>query len=166
MYVMHFEHYFLTSDLCRQIFSTVQSSCYFYRFFSSNIVTFAMPRFLKTKNDTSAKSGLSTDVPTIVKGVIDDIRGNGDAAVSKYSEKFDSWSRPSFRLSQDEIDAAIAACPEQTIKDIQEVQSNVRKFAEAQRASLREFEIEMEPGVFLGQRNCPVQNVGWSVCST
>lgn len=87
----------------------------------------------------------TTDVPAIVKGVIDDIRSNGDAAVRKYSEKFDKWSPDSFKMSKEQIEAAIAAVPKQTIEDIKQVQSNVRKFAQAQKDSLRDFEIETQP---------------------
>ncbi len=119
-----------------------------------------MPRHLKNKADNSAKNAASIDVSGIVKGVIDSIREHGDAAVRRYSEQFDQWSPPTFRLSKEAIDAAIAALPKQTVDDIKEVQANVRKFAEAQRASLKDFEIEMSPGVHLGQRNNPLNAVG------
>lgn len=99
-------------------------------------------------------------VSGIVKGVIDDIRNNGDAAVRKYSEKFDKWTPKSFQLSQQEIDAAIAACPKQVVDDIKEVQKNVRTFAQAQRDSLKDFELEIQPGVFLGQKNNPISSAG------
>lgn len=100
------------------------------------------------------------DVAGIVKDVIDQVRLDGDAAVRRYSEKFDKWTPKSFRLSQEEIDACIAKCPEQTIKDIKEVQDNVRKFAEAQKACLKDFEVEIRPGVHLGHKNVPIQYVG------
>lgn len=127
------------------------------------------PRYLKTKADSSSigKQGTSSfpsapsvDVPSIVRGVISDIRNNGDAAVRQYSEKFDSWSPASFKLSQKQIDEIISTVPEQTILDINQVQANVRKFAEAQKAALRDVEIEMEPGVVLGHKNIPIQSVG------
>lgn len=119
-----------------------------------------MPRHLKSATKTSGNNANSTNVASIVRNVIDDIRANGDAAVRKYSEKFDSWSPPSFKLSDEQIQAAIAAVPEQTIQDIKEAQANVRRFAEAQRASLKDFEMELQPGVFLGQRSLPVNRVG------
>lgn len=121
-----------------------------------------MARYLKKRADdaTTASTQPKVDVSAIVKGVIDDIRTEGDAAVRKYSEKFDKWSPSSFKLSQSEIEDIIAKVPEQTIKDIIKVQSNVRKFAEAQKAALHEIEVEMEPGVFLGHKNVPIQNVG------
>lgn len=119
------------------------------------------PRYLKQKASATATAAQPTlDVSGIVKGVLDDIRTQGDAAVRKYSEKFDKWSPKSFKLSQSEIDEIISTVPEQTIKDIVKVQSNVRKFAEAQKSSMTEIEVEMEPGVFLGHKNVPIQNVG------
>jgi histidinol dehydrogenase len=124
------------------------------------VVAVNMPRHLKKIADDSAKNAASIDVSTIVKQVIDTIRKDGDAAVRRYSEQFDKWSPPSFKLSQEAIDAAIAAVPRQTIEDIKTVQSNVRTFAVAQRESLRDFEIEIQPGVHLGQRNNPLDAVG------
>lgn len=111
------------------------------------------PRYLKSKATATATATASTpspqiDVPRIVKGVIDDIRANGDTAVRTYSQKFDQWSPGSFKLSQAEIDAAIAHCPKQVIDDIKEVQGNVRAFAQAQRESIRDFEVESQPVFF------------------
>lgn len=129
---------------------------------------------IKDQHDTMARSYLkkattgpvngagqsSLDVPSIVKGVIDSIRHNGDAAVRQYSEKFDKWSPKSFKLSDAEIQHAISQVPPQTIQDIKDVQANVRRFATAQKQSLKDFEIETAPGVFLGQRNNPIASVG------
>ena len=70
------------------------------------------------------------------------------------------WTPQSFLLSRQQIEEIIGTVDPQIITDIQKVQANVRKFAEAQRASLRDFEIEMEPGVFLGQKNNPIEKVG------
>ena len=117
-------------------------------------------KYLKSKPEQTPDFSPNADVPTIVKGVIDDIRAHGDNAVRKYSEKFDKWSPSSFKLSQDEIDKIISEVDPQIIADIKEVQANVRKFAEAQKASLKDFEIEMSPGVHLGQKNIPIRNVG------
>jgi histidinol dehydrogenase len=101
-------------------------------------------KFLKSKK-APADSASKVDVSSIVRGVIDDVRANGDAAVRKFSEKFDKWSPASFKLSKDEIEASIAACSPQTIKDIEQVQRNVRAFAEAQKDSLKDFEFEIQP---------------------
>ncbi|KAI1774797.1 histidinol dehydrogenase [Hypoxylon cercidicola] len=107
-----------------------------------------------------ANTTTNQTVSGIVKGVIDDIRTNGDKAVRSYSEKFDKWSPPSFKLTESEIQECISKVPAQTIADIKEAQKNVRTFAEAQRASIKDFEIEIQPGVFLGQRNNPISTAG------
>ncbi|KAI0837187.1 histidinol dehydrogenase [Hypoxylon sp. FL0890] len=107
-----------------------------------------------------ASTTTNQKVSDIVKGVIDDIRANGDNAVRSYSEKFDKWSPPSFKLTEDQIQECISKVPAQTIADIKEAQRNVRTFAEAQRASIKDFEIEIQPGVFLGQRNNPIATAG------
>ncbi len=96
----------------------------------------------------------------VVESVIADIRENGDSAVREYSSKFDNWSPGSFRLSDEQIAAIIADVPEQVIEDIKFVQSQVRRFAEAQLASMREVEIETLPGVFLGHKHVPVSAAG------
>ena len=101
-----------------------------------------------------------TDVPAIVRSVIDDIRTRGDSAVRAYSEKFDKWSPSSFKLSEDEIQQIIATVPQQIIDDIKKAQENVRAFALAQKASLKDFEMEIRPGVHLGQKNIPISSVG------
>ncbi|KAH8682210.1 histidinol dehydrogenase [Xylariales sp. PMI_506] len=108
----------------------------------------------------TANTATNEKVSAIVKGVIDDIKANGDRAVRSYSEKFDKWSPESFKLSDSQIQEIISEVPAQTIADIKEAQKNVRTFAEAQRASIRDFEVEIQPGVFLGQRNNPIGTAG------
>ncbi len=119
-----------------------------------------MPTYLK-KPDAVDKSIASNDeVKAVVSDVIADIRANGDAAVRKYSEKFDKWSPKSFRLSHAQIAEIVAGVPEQVIKDIEFVQTQVRNFATKQRESITDFEVETLPGVTLGQKNVPIQAVG------
>ncbi|KAI8648605.1 Histidinol dehydrogenase [Fusarium keratoplasticum] len=105
-------------------------------------------------------NGSPVDVAGIVKGVIDTVRQQGDGAVRRYSEQFDKWSPVSFELSKKDIEQVMAELPEQVIQDIKTVQANVRKFAEAQKDSLKEFELEMATGVVLGQKNNPIDSVG------
>ncbi|TKA81154.1 hypothetical protein B0A49_02003 [Cryomyces minteri] len=118
------------------------------------------PQYLKSKPPVTPDFGPNADVPSVVKGVIDDIRANGDAAVRKYSRKFDGWEPAAFKLSKQDIEDIIAKVPDQIIKDIKEVQGNVRAFAQAQKDSLKDFELEIQPGVHLGQKNIPIRNVG------
>ncbi|CAL5873979.1 uncharacterized protein PFLUO_LOCUS8264 [Penicillium psychrofluorescens] len=115
------------------------------------------------KPNTDPSGGSSTsasDVSRIVRGVIDDIRQNGDKAVRAYSEKFDKWSPKSFKLSRNDIDRIISKVPKQVLEDIKTVQDNVRTFALEQRKSITDFEYEIRPGVHLGQKNIPINAVG------
>lgn len=115
---------------------------------------------LKQPNIASAGSAPVVDTPAVVRGVIEDIRANGDKAVRAYSEKFDKWSPGSFKLSQEQIQEIISDVPQQIVDDIKEVQENVRTFALAQKASIQDFEMEIRPGVHLGQKNIPINSVG------
>ncbi|KAG6355693.1 hypothetical protein INS49_003657 [Diaporthe citri] len=90
----------------------------------------------------TASFAASQKVTEIVKSAIDDIRANGDKAVRTCSEKFDKWAPESFKLSDSQIQDIISKVPEQTIKDIKEAQKNVRTFAQAQRDSIKDVEIE------------------------
>jgi histidinol dehydrogenase len=119
-----------------------------------------MAYYLKKAAGPTSTKDSQQDVSTVVKGVIDKIRSDGDVAVRQYSEKFDQWSPLSFKLSKSDIDAVMSAVSEQTIKDIKEVQANVRAFATAQLNSIKDFEVEIRPGVHLGQRNLPIDSVG------
>jgi histidinol dehydrogenase len=119
-----------------------------------------MIHYLKKAAGPTRTKDSQQDVSTVVKGVIDRIRSDGDIAVRQYSEKFDQWSPTSFKLSKADIDAAMSAVSEQTIKDIKEVQANVRAFATAQLNSIKDFEVEIRPGIHLGQKNLPIDSVG------
>ncbi|MCX2732667.1 histidinol dehydrogenase [Saccharopolyspora sp. NFXS83] len=95
-----------------------------------------------------------------VRGIIDDVRARGDVAVRECSERFDGWSPESFRLSPEEIERIVASVPQQVLDDIRFVQEQVRGFAEHQRESLRDVEVETLPGVRLGHRHVPIDAVG------
>lgn len=96
----------------------------------------------------------------VVEATLKDIETRGDVAVRELSEKFDNYSPKSFRLSQEQIDALIASLSERELADIQFAQSQVRNFAQAQRDSMLDIEVETMPGVILGHKNIPVQSVG------
>ncbi|WDA11811.1 histidinol dehydrogenase [Paracoccus marcusii] len=95
-----------------------------------------------------------------VEAALRDIEKRGDAAVRAFSISFDDYSPDSFRLTQDQIDALIAQLTDRELDDIRFAQAQVRRFAEAQRASMQDIEVETLPGVILGHRNIPVQSVG------
>jgi sulfopropanediol 3-dehydrogenase len=99
-------------------------------------------------------------VRATVEEVLADIGVRGDAAVRELSAKFDRYDPPSFRLSESEIEAAMHKVSSRDMADIRFAQDQVRRFAEAQRASMRDIEVETLPGVILGHRNIPVQSVG------
>jgi len=96
----------------------------------------------------------------IVESTLKDIESRGDDAVRELSEKFDKYSPETFRLSIEEIEALIGELSEQEITDIKFAQEQVIKFAEVQRASMTDVEVETMPGVILGHKNIPVQSVG------
>jgi sulfopropanediol 3-dehydrogenase len=95
-----------------------------------------------------------------VAAVLEDIRNDGDAAVRKYSERFDNWAPESFRLTEDQIATIIADLPSTVVDDLSFVQSQVRNFAQAQRDSIQDIEIETLPGVRLGHKHIPVSASG------
>ena len=95
-----------------------------------------------------------------VEGVLADIAARGDAAVRDLSAKFDHYAPASFRLTPSEIDAAVQKVAPRDMDDIRFAQTQIRRFAQAQRASMTDIEVETLPGVFLGHRNIPVQSVG------
>lgn len=99
-------------------------------------------------------------VRVTVETVLKEIETRGDAAVRALSEKFDGYSPPSFRLSPGEIEALMNRVSDGDMADIRFAQDQVRNFARAQRASMRDIEVETLPGVVLGHRNIPVQSVG------
>nr|BFE56078.1 histidinol dehydrogenase [Dactylosporangium thailandense] len=108
-------------------------------------------------------SGLAKQAPDVaetVATVIADVRARGDEAVREYSERFDHWSPPSFRLAPEEIERIVAGVDAQVLDDIRTVQRNVGDFARRQLESLRDFEVETMPGVYLGQRSIPVSAAG------
>jgi sulfopropanediol 3-dehydrogenase len=84
----------------------------------------------------------------------------GVDAVREYSKKYDDWDPPDFELSERQIAEAVSRCDQQLIKDTDFCQANVRKFAEAQLATLQSLEVEIRPGVVLGHKHIPVRSVG------
>lgn len=119
-----------------------------------------MIRYLKQGRSGEDIASDDAKVRHVVEELLADIARRGDAAVRDYSEKFDKWAPADFRLGREQIDACYAALDEATIGDIRFAQSQVRNFAQAQRDSLRDIEVETRPGVFLGHRNIPVAAVG------
>ena len=116
--------------------------------------------YLKRGKAEAERAEDDAKVQSAVETTLKDIEARGDAAVRELSEKFDKYSPESFRLGQDEIDALIAELTPRELADIKFAQAQVVAFAEAQRASMRDIEVEPLPGVILGHKNIPVQSVG------
>lgn len=99
-------------------------------------------------------------VRSIVETTLADIETRGDAAVRDLSAKFDNYAPARFRLTESEVQAAMQKVTARDMDDIKFAQVQIRRFAEAQRASMTDIEVETLPGVILGHRNIPVQSVG------
>lgn len=119
-----------------------------------------MIQYLKKSKQASETQEVNPKVRAIVEELLEDVKNNGDAAVRKYSEKFDKWSPESFKLSTEERENIVASVPEQVIKDIKFAQKQIGGFAKIQKASMKDVEVETLPGVILGHKNLPVNSVG------
>ncbi|WP_157264074.1 histidinol dehydrogenase [Azohydromonas aeria] len=117
-------------------------------------------QYIKQGKPAEVKADLNAQVRSTVEGILKDIETRGDAAVREYSAKFDKWSPESFRLSQAEIEACIAEVSPKALEDIKFAQTQIRRFAQVQRDSMKDVEVETLPGVVLGHRNIPVNSVG------
>jgi len=116
--------------------------------------------YLKRGKSEADRQEDDSKVRRVVEDTLADIEKHGDAAVRRLSEKFDSYAPPSFKLSQDDIDALMAKVSPRDMDDLKFAQEQVRAFAKAQRASMTDIEVEPMPGVILGHKNIPVQSVG------
>ncbi|NBB97769.1 MAG: histidinol dehydrogenase [Alphaproteobacteria bacterium] len=116
--------------------------------------------YLKTAKPANERAEDDAKVRATVEATLAEIETRGDAAVADLSAKFDGVSRPSFRLTASEIEAAMSKVSARDMDDIRFAQTQIRRFAEAQRASMTDIEVETLPGVILGHKNIPVQSVG------
>ena len=116
--------------------------------------------YLKKGKTDAAKAVDDAEVSEIVKNTLKEIEERGDEAVREFAEKFDNYTPKSFKLSQSEINSLIQQVSIQDLEDIKFAQEQVRNFAQAQRDSMKDIEVETMPGVILGHKNIPVQSVG------
>ena len=117
-----------------------------------------MPKQYLKKATLTAKSD-ATETKDIVRGILDDIEAGGDEAALRYAAKFDNYDGEII-LSDEAIAAAAALVPEQLKRDIQFSHANVKRFAEAQLTTVRDFEVEVVPGLVAGQKAIPVSAAG------
>jgi sulfopropanediol 3-dehydrogenase len=104
-----------------------------------------MPRHIKTAALNGQQEEANAKVRSAVEAIIADVQKRGDKAVRELSARFDKWSPVSFRLSADEIGALVAQVSVQTIDDIKFAQDQIRNFAEIQRQSMKDIEVETLP---------------------
>jgi sulfopropanediol 3-dehydrogenase len=119
-----------------------------------------MPIWLKRGKDVEERAEADRQVRATVEDILGDIEKRGDEAVRDLSLKFDKWEREDFRLSQREIDDCMAQLTDQDLTDIEFAQTQVRNFAQAQRATMTDLAVETLPGVTLGHRHVPINAVG------
>jgi sulfopropanediol 3-dehydrogenase len=119
-----------------------------------------MARYLKKGAAAATKDDYDAKVRETVTAILADVAKRGDAAVRELSKKFDNFDPLKFRMSAQEIEDCVKACPKQVIDDIKFAQAQIRRFAEVQKAALKDVEVETIPGVTLGHKNVPISNVG------
>ena len=119
-----------------------------------------MARYLKPGIDVDTKLKTDQKVREIVEGILGEVEEHGDATVRKYSQKFDNWSPESFRLTRAQIEACYEQVSDQAVEDIRFAQAQVRNFAQIQRNSMQDVEVETLPGVVLGHKHVPVNAAG------
>ncbi|HVV63125.1 MAG TPA: histidinol dehydrogenase [Pseudolabrys sp.] len=119
-----------------------------------------MARWLKRGMDASAIKAADAKVRETVESILADIEARKDEAVKDLSKKFDNWSPSDFKLSAQDIERAIAQVPKRDLEDIKFAQAQVRNFAQKQRDTMHDLEVETLPGVILGHRHIPVDSIG------
>jgi sulfopropanediol 3-dehydrogenase len=119
-----------------------------------------MARHLKRGMDASAIKAADAKVRETVERILVEVEARGDAAVRELSQRFDNWSPPSFKLTANEIERAISRVAKRDLDDIKFAQAQVRNFAQKQKETLHDLEVETLPGVVLGHRHIPVNSIG------
>ena len=119
-----------------------------------------MSVYLKRGKSQEAQKAEQEKISQTVSQILRAVETRGDAAIKELSQKFDNWSPASFRLSPEEIEAAIAEVAAADLEDIKFAQTQIRQFAEKQKETLQDLETETLPGVTLGHKNIPVGRVG------
>lgn len=113
--------------------------------------------YLKRASKTSATG--ADDVHETVKSILDEIEAGGDAKAMEYAAKFDKYDG-NVVLSRDEIDAASAKVSPRLKDDIRFAYDNIRRFAEVQKSTIQDTQIELVPGLIAGQKSIPCNAAG------
>mgnify|MGYP001293879743 FL=1 len=117
-------------------------------------------QYLKQGKNEADRAVDDAKVRRVVEDTLKAIEERGDKAVREFSQKFDNYTPESYKLNLTEIDNLVKKVPKRDLEDIKFAQSQIRRFAQAQRDSMQDIEIETMPGVTLGHKNIPVQSVG------
>jgi sulfopropanediol 3-dehydrogenase len=117
-------------------------------------------KFLKKSKPESERVEDDAKVRATVEDILQEIERHGDVAVRKLSQKFDGYVPENFQLNESEVLAAVQKVSTRDIEDIKFAQTQIRRFAEEQKGSMSNIEVETMPGVILGHKNIPVQSVG------
>ena len=119
-----------------------------------------MAKWIKEGRPSNVREDAARQVRSVVEATLKDIQDSGDEAVRRLSIKFDNLDRADYRLTDAEIRDCVAELSARDIDDIKFAQEQVRNFAQHQRESLRDLEVETLPGVILGHKNIPMTSVG------
>ncbi len=117
-------------------------------------------RYLKRGMDEIQTYAQDREVRATVEKILEQVREGGDTAIRELSGRLDGWSPPSFRLSESDLDELVSGLPRRVLDDLEFAQAQVRHFAQIQRETLRDVEVETLPGVTLGHKHIPVGSVG------
>jgi sulfopropanediol 3-dehydrogenase len=126
----------------------------------AELVEVPMARWLKRGMDASAIKAADQKVRETVEAILAQVEEKKDAAIRELSKKFDNWEPKDFRLAPAEIERAISQVAKRDLDDIRFAQAQVRNFAQQQKETMRDLEVETLPGVILGHRHIPVQSIG------
>lgn len=119
-----------------------------------------MPHWLKRGMDAGTIKAADAKVRETVESILAQVEEHKDKAIRDLSKKFDNWEPADFKLSPQDIERAIAQLPKRDLEDIKFAQAQVRNFAQKQRESMHDLEVETLPGVVLGHKHIPVNSIG------
>jgi histidinol dehydrogenase/sulfopropanediol 3-dehydrogenase len=115
-------------------------------------------QFLKREQEIPVTE--NRELEETVSNIILQVRNHGDSALKQFSKKFDGLDISESKVAEDAIQKAKSQLPQTLLEDMSFSIQRIKSFAEAQRKTLTEFEQEMIPGVFLGQKVIPIDSVG------
>jgi sulfopropanediol 3-dehydrogenase len=119
-----------------------------------------MANYIKRGVASVVRSEADRKVRDIVEGILADITSRGDSAIRELSIKFDKWDRESYLLTDREKQDCLDQLSTQDLKDIEFAQAQIRGFAQIQRESMTDVEVETLPGVVLGHKHIPINAAG------